>query len=118
MRDEDEKDQFVQGIEKFIDSMAGEEYTAVFISSPLGKRALEDKKRGYEELYSALSQCAELVMTYGENESDSVAEGISSGFSKAVNDGISDTTGKNSGVNKTVAAQQIPVFRLVCLVQE
>ena len=101
MRDEDEKDQFVQGIEKFIDSMAGEEYTAVFISSPLGKRALEDKKRGYEELYSALSQCAELVMTYGENESDSVAEGISSGFSKAVNDGISDTTGKNSGVNKS-----------------
>ena len=101
MRDEEDKDRFVQGIEKFIDSMAGENYTAVFVSSPLSKQDLEDKKRGYEELYSALSQCSQIVMTYGENESDSVAEGISNGFSKSINDGISDTTGKNKGTNKS-----------------
>lgn len=100
MRDEDDKDRFVQGIEKFIDAMAGEAYTAVFVSSPLSKQELEDKKRGYEELYSALSQCSQLVMTYGENESASVAESISKGFSKSVNDGISDTTGKNEGTNR------------------
>ena len=40
-------------------------------------------------------------MTYGENESDSVAVGISKGFSKSVNDGISDTTGKNRGINRS-----------------
>lgn len=101
MRDEEDKDRFVQGIEKFIDSMAGESYTAAFVSSPLSKQDLEDKKRGYEELYSALSQCAEMAITYGENESESVAIGISNGFSKSVNDGISDTTGKNSGTNKS-----------------
>lgn len=101
MRDEEDKDRFVQGIEKFIDSMAGENYTAVFVSSPLSKQDLEDKKRGYEELYSALSQCSQIVMTYGENESDSVAEGISNGFSKSINDGISDTTGKNKGTNRS-----------------
>ncbi len=103
MRDEDDKDGFVQGVEKFIDSMAGEEYTAVFVSSPLSKQELEDKKRGYEELYSALSQCSQLVMTYGENDSESVADGISKSFSKAINDGISDTTGKNTGTNKSKA---------------
>ena len=48
MRDEEEKNHFVQGIEKFIDSMAGETYTAIFISSPLSKENLENKKRGYE----------------------------------------------------------------------
>ncbi len=101
MRDEEDKEHFVQGIEKFIDSMAGETYTAVFVSTPLNKQALEDKKRGYEELYSALSQCAQIVMTYGENDSDSVADGISKGFSKSVNDGISDTTGKNQGTNRS-----------------
>lgn len=100
MRDEEDKDRFVQGIEKFIDSMAGENYTAVFVSSPLSKQELEDKKRGYEDLYSALSQCSQIVMTYGENDSASVAEGISKGFSKSVNDGISDTTGKNKGKNR------------------
>ncbi len=101
MRDEEDKDRFVQGIEKFIDSMAGETYMAVFVASPLHKEELEDKKRGYEELYSALSQCSQIVMTYGENESDSVAVGISKGFSKSVNDGISDTTGKNRGINRS-----------------
>lgn len=101
MRDEEDKDRFVQGIEKFIDSMAGENYTAVFVSAPLSKQDLEDKKRGYEELYSALSQCSQIVMTYGENESDSVAEGICNGFSKSINDGISDTTGKNRGTNRS-----------------
>ncbi len=100
MRDEDDKNGFVQGIEKFIDSMAGESYTAIFVSSPLSKKELEEKKRGFENLYSALSQCSEVVLTYGENESNSVAEGISKGFSQAVNEGISDTTGRNSGVNE------------------
>ena len=83
MRDDD-KDRFVQGIEKFIDSMAGEQYTAVFVSQPLSKEELEEKKRGYEEMYTALSQCAEMNMTYGENESEAVALGLSTGFSKAV----------------------------------
>ena len=100
MRDED-KDKFVQGLEKFVDSMAGEKYMAVFVSQPLSKQDLEDKKRGYEEMYTALSQCAEMNLTYGENDSDSVALGLSTGFSKAINDGISDTTGKNSGTNKS-----------------
>lgn len=98
-RDVNDKEHFVQGIEKFIDSMAGENYTAIFVSSPLGKADLENKKRGYEELYTALSQCSQFVMTYGENESEAVALGISKGFSKSINDGISDTTGKNSGTN-------------------
>ena len=49
MRDED-KDKFVQGIEKFIDTMQNETYTAVFIAQPVSKAELESKKRGYEEL--------------------------------------------------------------------
>lgn len=100
MRDQD-KEHFIQGLEKFIDSMAGEKYTAIFISQPLSKEVLEDKKRGYEEMYSALSQCSELRISYGENESESVAVGVSEGFSKAVNNGISDTTGSNRGTNRS-----------------
>lgn len=93
-RDED-KDRFVQGLEKFVDSMAGEAYTAVFVAAPLDKNQLEAKKRGYEDLYSALSQCSQVNLTYSENESEAVAKGISDSFSSAVNEGISDTTGTN-----------------------
>jgi len=100
-RDSD-KEHYVQGLEKFIDSMSGERYTAVFISSPLSKEDLENKKRGYEELYSALSQCAQVSLTYSENDSESVAKGISDSFSTAINEAISDTTGTSYGENTSV----------------
>lgn len=102
LRDED-KEKFVQGLEKFIDSMSGECYTVIFVSEPLGKVDLEAKKRGYEELYTALSQCAQINLTYSENESEAVAKGISDTFSIAVNEGISDTVGTNYGRSKSIA---------------
>ncbi len=36
-RDED-KEHFIQGLKKFLDSMSGEKYTAIFIATPLKKR--------------------------------------------------------------------------------
>lgn len=97
-----DKDHFIQGIEKFIDSMSGETYTAVFISTPLSKTELEAKKRGYEDLYSALSQCSQINFTYSENDSKAIAKGISDTFSVAVNKGISDTIGTSYGENEVV----------------
>lgn len=99
---DDDKEHFIQGLEKFIDSMSGEKFTAVFISSPLSKTDLEAKKRGYEELYSALSQYSQVNLTFSENESEAIAKGISETFSTAINEGISDTTGTNTGSNRTV----------------
>ncbi len=99
---DDDKEHFVQGLEKFIESMSGEKYTAIFISSPLGKTELEVKKRGYEELYSTLSQYSQINLTYSENDSEAVARGISDTFSISVNEGISDATGKSYGTGKSI----------------
>lgn len=98
---DDNKEHFIQGLEKFIDSMSGEKYTAVFISSPLNKNDLESKKRGYEDLYSALSQYSQVNLTYSENDSEAIAKGISDSFSTAINEGISDTTGTNYGMSES-----------------
>ena len=100
---DDDKEHFVQGLEKFIDSMSGEKYTAVFLASPLSKNELETKKRGYEELYSTLSQCSQVNLTYSENDSEAIAQGISDSFSTSVNEGISETTGTNYGTSKSVS---------------
>lgn len=67
-RDED-KERFVQGIEKFIDTMKGSEYTAVFIVEPLDKEILEQRKRGLQKIYSGLSPFASTQLSYGENYS-------------------------------------------------
>mgnify|MGYP005762500591 FL=1 len=90
-RDED-KERFVQGIEKFIDTMKGSEYTAVFIAEPLDKEILEQRKRGLQKIFSGLSPFASTQLSYGENYSKAVSKGMSENFSKTFNDSLTDTT--------------------------
>lgn len=93
-RDE-KKEQFVQGIEKFIDTMQGETFAAVFIARPLHKTELESRRRGLEELSSSLSPFLKKTYAYGENSSNSVADGLSTNISSAINSSVSNTTGTN-----------------------
>ena len=66
---DDDKERFVQGMEKFIDTMKDSEYTAVFIAEPLNKEILEQRKRGLQSIYSSLSPFASTQLSYGENYS-------------------------------------------------
>ncbi len=90
-RDED-KERYVQGIEKFIDTMKGMEYTAVLLAEPLNKEVLEQRKRGLLKIYSGLSPFASTQLSYGENYSSAVSRGMSENFSKTINDSLTDTT--------------------------
>lgn len=98
LRDE-KKEQFVQGIEKFIDTMQGETFAAVFIARPLHKTELESRRRGLEELSSSLSPFLKKTYAYGENSSSSIADGLSTNISTAINSSVSNTTGTN--ISKT-----------------
>lgn len=95
-RDED-KDKFVQGIEKFIDAMNGDKYTAIIIANPMSKDVLELRKRGLEELYSNISPYSELTLSYGTNFSEAVSEGNSKNFSSSLNKSISNTNSHSAG---------------------
>lgn len=98
MRDED-KDKFVQGIEKFIDTMQGESYTAIFVASPINKVDLEYRKRGLEELASSLSPFTKTTLAYAENYSKAVTEGMSENLSRSINRSIANTNGYNHSTN-------------------
>lgn len=98
MRDED-KDKFVQGIEKFIDAMRGENFSALFVSRPVSKTELENRKRGLEQLYSSLSPFVKSTLAYGENESLAVSEGVFENFSHTINESIATTLGTNKSVS-------------------
>ena len=89
------KDGFVQGLEKFIETMAGESFTALFIANPLRQDVLEDKKRGFEKLYTALSVYSSYSLAYGENSSQAVNESLSESFTNTITEGVSDTVGAN-----------------------
>lgn len=103
-RDED-KLQFVQGIEKFIDTMKGESYTAVIIADPVSKETLERRKNGLLEIQTNLSPFSSTQLSYGVNHSSAVSKGMSESISRTINSSISNTnsssesktTGRNKG---------------------
>lgn len=98
----EELDSYVQGIEKFIDTMSGKAYTMLCLATPINKQVAVQKKHGYEELCSSLSPHAKFSLAFGENESSAVNESISSNFSKSVNKSISNSnTNSYSSSNGT-----------------
>ena len=96
-----EKKSFVQGIERLIDAMQGNTYTAVFIAKPISVQEQTLIRSGYENIYSALSSFRKSVWTYTENESRSVMEGLSESISEAITTGTSNTQShtKSIGLN-------------------
>lgn len=99
-----EIDDFVQGIEKFIDTMNGKKFTLISLATPLDKNTTEKRKHGYEELCSSLTPYAKLSVSYGENESTAVNKSLSSSFSKSINRSVSNSnttsTSESRGTNR------------------
>ena len=93
----EDKEDFVQGIEKLIDSMRGQKFSAVFISDPVTNTDLEIVKKGYENIYSQLSPFAYTDINFGQNESDAVSEGLTEGFTESINESISKTQSYTKG---------------------
>ena len=101
-----EKDEnFVQGIENFIDTMAGKKYTALFVSTPISKSELEQRKRGFESMYTELSKMSEINFSISENESKSEADGTSFSFSDTFGESVSDSYGSSHSTGTSSGGQ-------------
>lgn len=92
-RDED-RTRFVQGMEKLIDAMKGKDYAAVFIGEPVDSAVMERRKSGLTELFTNLSPFASTQLSYGENYSKTVTEGLSENFSRTINRSVTDTNSR------------------------
>lgn len=100
---------FVQGIERFMDAMEGETYTALFLAEPVSNETQAAIRSGYENLYSTLSPFRKSTWSYTENQSMAVMESLCSGTSHTVSDtsnttttdGTSQSTSVTDGTQKT-----------------
>ncbi|MBO5054786.1 MAG: DUF87 domain-containing protein [Lachnospiraceae bacterium] len=84
---------YVQGLEKFVDTMSNKEYVVILLATPVNKESLEQRRHGYEELYSTLSPHSKISFNYGQNESYNVSKSISDNFSETIGESISNTNG-------------------------
>lgn len=101
-RDED-KEKFIQGLEKFLASMNGKIFTAILLATPITENMLSKRKRGFEELYSQLTPHGKITISFANSDTQSVSEGISTNFSDSINRSVSNSNGtstsQSSGVN-------------------
>ena len=99
---------FVQGIERFMDAMEGEKYTALFLAEPVSNETQAAIRSGYENLYSSLSPFRKSTWSYTENQSTAVMESLCNGTSHTISDTVSTTTtdGTNQSSSVTDGTQK------------
>ena len=104
--DEETKDrQFMQGIEKLIDTMQGQKYTMILVADPITLLDMQYSRRALENLYTSLVPFCESQYTMGANETDGISHTISEGttdtVNKSVTNTVSHTVGKSSSTTDT-----------------
>lgn len=67
-------EEFVQGIEKFVDSMQNEQYTAIILSEGQSNETIEELRQIYLDTYSILSEYSEQQVSIANSKNNSYAE--------------------------------------------
>ncbi|AEH48649.1 ATP-binding protein [Parageobacillus thermoglucosidasius] len=96
LKDVDKKS-YIQGLEKLIDSMKGETYSAIFIADPVQPKTIAEIYRGYETLYSQLVPFQQTELSFSENDTKAVAEGISNSVTNTINESLAKTQSHTKG---------------------
>jgi hypothetical protein len=103
-----QKKAFIQGMEKFLDSMNGKVFTAMILADSVSGQEMAEIREGYEELYSSIKPFTKSVYTFDENSSRGITDSISEGTSQTITQGItktiSHTEGKSTSVTKGFSA--------------
>lgn len=100
LKDQD-KAKFVQGLEKLIDAMKGEQFSAIFIADPVSHHNIEEIKLGYENLYSQLVPFAKCDLSFNSSDSVAITEGISKGVTETINESLTKTQSYTHGTSES-----------------
>ena len=105
MRQESEmldNNQFTQGIEKFVSSMQGQSYQAIFVADSVGYDRLMQIKRDYESICTQLTPFANVQINFSLNNSSSTSAGTTDGKASTA----SYTTNKALSANTNISSTQ------------
>lgn len=75
---------YIQGIEKMIDTMQGTAFSAIFLANSLDETQLMEIRAEYELLYSKLVPFLKSELTFNESSSDGVTKTLSESLSKTL----------------------------------
>lgn len=90
---------YIQGIEKFVDTMKGQNYTAYFLAEPISKEDCRAKRQSYEDIITELSKYNKVTVAYNENDSEAVNKSLSTSVTKTITDSINHSVSTNTSVS-------------------
>lgn len=94
---------FVQGLEKLLETSRGKKFTMIVVANPISSEALAITRNGYEQLYTQLVPLAKTEINYGTNESQAVSDSITDGITKTVTQSValSNSHSVSNGTSKS-----------------
>lgn len=87
----DNREHFMQGLERFIDAAERRVYQALILAEPVSSQSLEQIRIGYEQVATQLSPLHKLSLSFGEQESDSIGLSISQSLSASLGESLAMT---------------------------
>ncbi|MCC8051412.1 MAG: DUF87 domain-containing protein [Clostridiales bacterium] len=101
-----QNEEFVQGLEKFVDSMRGRSYTAIFLADSIEYGQVNELRETYENIYTQLSPFADMQFAFSMNAGKSEAAG-GSGTSSITNSvQKNDSVGESSHEDFSTGTQE------------
>lgn len=92
-RDDQGESASVQGIEKFMDTMQGKEFTAMILATPYSEAAVNQRILALESIYTTLSAMEKTVLQHTSGNSyaltDTTAQTVSNAISTSMNQAFS-----------------------------
>lgn len=103
----DEREHFMQGLEKFIDAVEGKSYQALILAEPIGAQQLNLIQRGYENVATQLSPLLKQSLSFGQNESESVGLSIGESINQSFGTSLGLTETKSTNESQTITETSV-----------
>ena len=91
---------YIQGIEKLVDAMDGQNFSMIFIADALTHEKLLHHKRQFENLYTSLSPFASTDLSLSQNNSSGIAYGVADSISNNISLNTSKSIGHSEGASE------------------
>lgn len=92
----EEREHFMQGLEKFIDAAEQQNYQALFLAEPVAHSSLHIAETQYANMATQLSPLVKQQISLGDSSSQSIGESISKSITQSFTQ--TETTGTNTAI--------------------
>ena len=98
---ESKNQEFIQGLEKLIETMKGKEYSALIIADAMSNDKVETMCAEYEDIYSQLAPFKISIQTINAQNTTTDTEGLVKGVTDTTNETIAKSLTHGTAISKT-----------------